>query len=201
MTDNQRLALLRSAEKELKLTTRGHVQWKADGKEGGHWKRALAAIDKLERDLAGPPVPDLGPLWIPGKSVLDHDLTHATTGVPLYPAYDDAFNQGRVILAVEPMEVFRQSSANPGEAFYAKGKSGLRYWYGHLDRGHPVGRKFAKGDAVGKVAANTIGGGPHVHLGINIELIAGQGKQLKHHTNYTHGAPTVGAQLRVLLAT
>lgn len=192
MTDKQRLATLNRARSHLRLTKQGF------NLKGSEWRAAWAELEKLEQDFRAD-VPDLGPLWIPGKSVLDHDLTHATTGVPLYPAYDDAFNQGRVILAVEPMEVFRQSSANPGEAFYAKGKSGLRYWYGHLDRGHPVGRKFAKGDAVGKVAANTIGGGPHVHLGINVELIAGQGKQLRHHTNYTHGAPTVGAQLRVLL--
>lgn len=200
MTDKQRLALLRTAEKELKLTSQGHVQWKAEGKEGGHWKRALAAIDKLERDLAGPPVPDLGPLWLPGKSVLDHDLTHATSGIPLFPAFDDAFAEGTVILAVEPMMVYRQSSSRPGKAFYAQGKSQIRYWYGHLDRTHAVGTRFAKGAAVGKVAANSLGGGPHVHLGINVELLFGIGKQLRHHTNYTHGAPTVGAQLRAFYA-
>lgn len=194
MTDRQRLAKLRQAEAELKKTTRGYTP------NGVHWRTAMALIDEVQADLEPPPLPSLGPLWIPGKSVLDHDLTHATSGIPLYPAYDDAFAQGTVILAVEPMTVFRQSSANPGKAFYAKGKSGLRYWYGHLDRTHAVGTRFAKGDAVGKVAANALGGGPHVHLGINAELILGAGKQFRHHTNYTHGAPTVGAQLRAFYA-
>lgn len=194
MTDKQRLATLNRARSHLRRTKDGFSL------AGGHWQEAWKELDKLERDFKAEPVPALGPLWLPGKSVLDHDLTHATSGIPLFPAYDDAFAQGTVILAVEPMEVYRQSSARPGEAFYAKGRSGLRYWYGHLDRSHPVGTRFAKGDAVGKVAANSLGGGPHVHLGINVELIMGIGKQLRHHTNYTHGAPTVGAQLRAFYA-
>jgi hypothetical protein len=199
MTDKQRLALLRKAERELKLTGQGYIQWAKD-KRGGHWPDALSALAALEKDRATV-VPDLGPIWAGGKSVLLQDLTHATTGIPLYPAFDDAFKQqGRVIIAPEPLTVDKKlSSANPGFAFYATGRSKLRYWFGHLDRAHPLGTKFAKGDAVGKVAANSIGGGPHVHLGINVELLLGPGKQLKHHTDYTHGAPTVGSQLRVLL--
>ncbi len=199
MTDKQRAALLATARGHLARTQQGHVQYKETGK-GSEWKAADAALDKLAKDLAGPPVPDLGPVWLGGKSVLLQDLTHATTGIPLYPAFDDAFNQGRVIVAPEPITVhLKDSSAHPGEAFYAIGKSKLRYWFGHLDRDHPLGTKFAKGDAVGRVAANTVGGGPHVHVGINVELLLGEGKQLIHHTNYTHGAPTVGAQLRKAL--
>ena len=40
-------------------------------------------------------VPDLGPMFRGGKSVLYQDLTHATTGIPLYPAFDDAFSRRR----------------------------------------------------------------------------------------------------------
>jgi len=190
VTDRQRLATLDRAISHLKRTTQGY------NLSGSEWQAAMKELTKLRADLKPAPIPELGPLWIPGKSVLDHDLTHATAGVPLYPAFDDAFNQGTAILAVESLEVIARSSSAPGEAFFAKGKSGLRYWYGHLDRSHPVGTRFAKGAAVGRVAANHTGGGPHCHLGINAELILGIGKQLRHHTDYTHGAPTVGAQLR-----
>lgn len=199
MTDKQRLALLRSARDELERTGQGYIQWKADGRKGVHWKNALADLGKLEADLKPSPVPNLGPIFATGKSVLLHDLTHATAGVPLYPAFDDAFAQGTVIIAPEPLTVTRQSSANPGEAFFALGKSKIEYWVGHLDRTHPTGTTFAKGAALGRVAANSIGGGPHSHWGLNVERIAGAGKQLVHHTDYTHGAPLIGAQLRRLL--
>lgn len=189
MTDAKRLALLRKARKHLALTKQGYAP------TGSEWKAALAALDKLAADLRSSPTLALGPVWVGGKSVLLHDLTHATTNIPLYPAFDDAFNQGRVIVAPEDLTVTRQSSANPGEAFYATGKSKIRYWFGHLDRGQAVGTKFRKGAAIGRVAANAIGGGPHVHVGLNVELLLGVGRELKHHTNYTHGAPLVGEQL------
>ena len=199
MTDRQRLALLREALAELEKTGEGYIQWVEHGRKGIHWKNALADLHKLEADLKPSPVPNLGPIFATGKSVLLHDLTHATAGVPLYPAFDDAFYQGAAIIAPEPLTITRQSSANPGEAFFALGKSRIEYWVGHLDRTHPTGTKFAKGAALGRVAANHVGGGPHSHWGLNIERIAGPGKQLLHHTNYTHGAPTVGYQLRRLL--
>mgnify|MGYP001576749246 CR=1 FL=1 len=161
------------------------------------------AFDELARDLFRsyegkpklPPVPDLGPIHAGGQTVLEHDLTHATSGIPDYPAFDDAFTEGREIVAPEPMRVTRPSSSRPGLAFYATGDSKIRYWFGHLDRTHAAGRKFAKGDLVGRVAPNNIGGGPHVHVGVDARALTG-GKVLAHHTNYTHGAATVGEQLR-----
>jgi hypothetical protein len=195
VTDAQRYALVQKALAELEQTKTGYSP------HGTHWKPALTALHTLEQDLKPAPVPALGPVWVGGKSVLLHDLTHRTTGIPLYPAFDDAFNQGRVVIAPEPLVVAKKlSSANPGEAFYAEGRSKIDWWFGHLDRNHPLGTRFAKGDAVGRVAANTVGGGPHVHVGINVERLLGPGKQLWHHTDYTHGAPTVGAQLRKALA-
>lgn len=189
MTDQQRLALLREAQACLKQTTRGYTP------SGLYWKRAFEKLDLLAADLAPPPPPTIGPLYKGGKSVLEQDCTHATDGIPLYPAFDDAFKEGLLIIAPEAMEVTRESSSRPGLAFYATGRSKLRYWFGHLDRTHKAGTRFRKGDTIGRVAPNRIGGGPHVHCGVNVELLWGKGKQLAHHTDYTHGAPTIGKQL------
>src|SRR6187397_1077915 len=68
------------------------------------------------------PVPDLGALYYGGASVLNHQLTHNTDGIALYPAYDDGWVYGRTVLAVEDLIVTKASSANPGDAFYATGK-------------------------------------------------------------------------------
>jgi hypothetical protein len=198
VTDKQRLTLLRSARDHLERTQIGFLEFDETGK-GSEWRVAIRKLEQLEKDLLPDPLPALGPVWMGGKGLLAQDLTHATSGLDLYPAFDDAFNQGRVVVAPEDMEVTRTSSSRPGLAFYATGKSKLRYWFGHLDRTHVAGTKFKKGDAVGKVAANTIGGGPHVHVGVNVELLLGTGKELKHHTNYTHGSPTIGEQLRKVL--
>jgi hypothetical protein len=196
VTDKQRLALLRKARSELKLTKAGYDP------EGGHWRRAFGTLQALEDDLAKPPkpkpspkVPNLGPVWRGGKSVLLHDLTHATGGIPLYPAFDDAFVAGRAIIAPEALVVTKQSSSRPGDAFYAKGASGIRYWFGHLVSAPATGRRFRKGETVGIVLNHSIGGGPHVHVGINVEDLLGAGRQLEHRTNYTHGAVPIGKQL------
>jgi hypothetical protein len=142
-------------------------------------------------------VPNLGPMSSGLASVLDRDLTHATSGIPLYPAFDDVFTAGAILLAPEGMDVTRQSSSSPGCAFYADGDSGLRWWFGHLTATPSVGRRYAKGDKIGNVYDTDAGGGPHVHVGVNVERYPGfgTGDQLKHHTNYTHGAPTIREQL------
>lgn len=200
MTDKQRLALLRSARADLKRTGQGYIQWAADGKTGPYWKRALEKIAQLEDDLEPATVPALGPVWRGGKSMLLHDLTHATAGIPLYPAFDDAYVQGREIIAPEALTIIAPyTSSRPGMAFYAKGASLIRYWFGHLDRNHSIGKKFVKGQVIGRVAPNSVGGGPHVHVGVNVELLIGSGRQLMHHTDYSHGAPVIGVQLKALL--
>lgn len=142
------------------------------------------------------PVPNLGPVWQGGVSVLEHELTHATSGIPLYPAFDDAFVEGRTIVAPEALEVVApETSSNPGEAFYARGDSGLEWWFGHLASSPAIGARYAKGKRVGEVGPNSIGGGPHVHVGVNVESLWGLGAELTHHTDYTYGAPTIGDQL------
>jgi hypothetical protein len=206
MTDKQRLELLEFALKELRKTKEGFV---SAGQTGGHWRRAMQRLDALEEDLKPEPalltvtaqtrVPKLGPVWNGGRSILEHDCTHSTSGIPRFPAFDDAFVAGRKIIAPEALEVTRASSSNPGDAFFAKGRSGIQYWFGHLVKAPSVGTRFRKGEAMGVVLDHNVGGGPHVHVAINIEEIVQPGKQLAHHTNYTHGAPLIGRQLEELL--
>jgi peptidoglycan hydrolase-like protein with peptidoglycan-binding domain len=153
------------------------------------------AVDLLEQSHDLEAAPHLGPVWAGGKSTLDQDCTHATSGIKLYPAFDDAFSAGRSIIAPEALTVTRGSSSNPGQAFYADGVSGCRWWFGHLVSAPPVGRKFAIGEVIGTVLDHNVGGGPHVHVAINVELRFGMGKQLTHRTDYSHGAPLIGKQL------
>ena len=144
-------------------------------------------------------IPDLGPIVKGSKSVLDQDLTHATSGFPNektgseMPAFDDGFGEGIHIYAPEQITVTNQSGANPGEAFYAAGVSTLEYWFGHLDRSPANGKVFKKGEFIGKTCHNEVGGGPHVHLGVDGRALLGH--DFVHHTNYTHGAPTIRQQL------
>jgi hypothetical protein len=136
---------------------------------------------------------NLGPIEQGGPSVREYDLTHATSGIPLYPAFDSVWYSGRGILAPESLTVTRTGGASHGTAFYADGDSGLRWWFGHLTSPPSVGRRFTKGDVVGTVAPHPEA--PHVHTGINVERLWGADQQMTHHTNYTHGAPLIGAQL------
>jgi len=148
-----------------------------------------------------PPVPKLGPLYSGGSSPLANDLTHWTAGLEgvegsVWPAYDDGWIIGRAILAVEPMTVYDTGTSQHGtRAFFAAGESGLRYWYGHLAQWPSIGHKFSKGDIVGRIGSMSRA---HVHLAINaVKLL---GRDLASHTNYTHGAPLVGVQLREALS-
>jgi len=146
-------------------------------------------------------MPDLGPLYNGGASVLYHQLTHNTDGIPYYPAYDDGWIGGLLVLAVEDMIVSKASSASPGDAFYATGKSKLNYWYGHLISAPAVGRTFRKGDYVARIYYQ--GSKSHVHLGIDARplihstLLYGS---TGHGPDYSYGSPPVGTQLKEALA-
>lgn len=172
--------------------------------------KKLPAFDAKAQDLLKdekkgqepPPskVPELGSMWNGGLSVLQQDLTHATEGIDNYPAFDDAFQAGREIIAPDACEVFKKdTSARPGEAVYLKGLQKVDFWVAHIDRDYNLGTMFRKGQFIARVVNTDIGGGPHCHVGVNIERLVGAGKELKHHTNYTHGAPTIGQQLNILL--
>ena len=195
MTDQQRLELLRAAKKELKLTTQGYVQWAEEGKEGGHWAKAMLALNKLEADLRPDPVPVLGPVVIGGPKLLNQRLTHATSGIPHYPALDAGWVVGLDSLAVEDMTVTRASSANVGDACFTKGVSGIDYWYGHLVQCPAVGTRLRMGAKVGDIAVHP--NGAHVHFGMDARVLTG-GKDLKY--GYGPDVPTVGAQLEAFLA-
>jgi hypothetical protein len=146
-----------------------------------------------------PQVPALGPVYSGGASVLLHSLTHETDGIPYYPAFDDGWRAGRAVLAPEDLTVTEQSGSAGGDAFYATGKSKLRYWFGHLAWAPPTGRTFAKGSSMGVIASiPSSQGGPHVHVGIDARALIGH--ELEHKTNYQTGAPSVGEQLARALA-
>lgn len=146
------------------------------------------------------PVPSLGPLYVGGAAVLNHQLTHATDGIYGYPAYDDGWVLGRSVLAVEDLTVTQASSATYGDAFYATGKSKLEYWYGHLSVAPAVGGRFSKGEVLGHIGWQP---SPHVHLGINAKPLIGHSLLYGENGSgppYTYGSPTVGTQLKEALS-
>lgn len=140
-------------------------------------------------------VPDLGPIYRGGRSLLLQDLTHETGGVPGYPAFDDGWKAGRAVIAPERILVTQQSGAQGGDAFYCRGDSTIEYWIGHVVTAPATGTRFRKGATLGTIAnIPYYDGGPHVHTGIDAKPLIGH--ELVHKTNYTHGAPTVGEQIR-----
>lgn len=150
--------------------------------------KAAAKVPVAKRPI----VPPLGPLSKGGRSVLDQDCTHATSGLRYYPAFDEVWGAGKTVIAPEPLTVTKVGSSNPGHAFYADGLSGIKWWFGHLTGSPAVGTKFVKGQKIGSTLDFHA---PHVHCGVNVEKLWGKGQQLAHHTNYTHGAPRIGVQL------
>lgn len=197
MTNRQRDALLRSAMADLRKTTRGYT----DAPNGIHWRRAFGKLDRLQADLGRPPVPALGPIVANGLPVLLFAPTHETSGLfattgSHYPAFDSEFGQiGRWVIAPEALTVTRDSSSQGGDAFYARGASGLDYWFGHLSVAPPKGTTFRKGQRIGQIASIAR---PHVHLGIDARPLIGRDLKWGRDGNgppYTYGAPTVGAQL------
>jgi hypothetical protein len=150
-----------------------------------------------------PPVkiPDLGPIYRGpyAVSIMQHSLTHRTSGVPFFPAFDDGWVAGRDVLAPEDLEVYEQSGSAGGDAFFCRGASGIKYWFGHLVFAPPTGKKFLKGEKIGDIAWLPISlGSSHVHCGIDARPLIGH--ELIHRTDYRPGAPKVGTQLREALS-
>lgn len=189
------VALCRTAQDDMVIATTGRVDNRMLGLLN---KDPNVAADEfadylLQKYAAQHPprkVPDLGPVYRGGRSILSQDLTHETDGIPGYPAFDDGWVAGRAVIAPERLEVSGQSSAQEGDAFYAQGESSILYWFGHVVAAPATGRSFRKGETVATIARTST---PHVHTGINAAPLIGH--QLAHHTDYTHGAPTVGEQL------
>jgi hypothetical protein len=169
------------------------------GSHKGEWALDSVAINQVQTEAAaatGQKVPDLGPMEKGGASLLDFALSHATSGIALYPATDTVWTKGTTIIAPEKLEVFRASSSNPGDACYAEGASGILYWLGHMVEAPPVGKVISKGSKVGVVGAFS-GYTPHLHCGVNVEQLWGAGQQLKHGSNYSvSGIPTIRKQFQ-----
>ena len=180
---------------DLRKTTSGY----RDNPNGANWTRAFGKLEKLHTDLSRPVVPNLGPVVADGLSVLLMSPTHETSGVG-YPAFDTAFGQaGRAVVAPEALTVTRDSSAKGGDAFYAKGASGILYWFGHVDRAPAVGTRFRRGGQLARVAMiSKADGGPHCHLGLDVRPLIGKHLAWGRTGSgppYTFGSPTIGAQL------
>lgn len=194
MTDRQRDTLLRAAMADLRKTTEGYTP------AGVHWRRAFDKLNRLHVDLAPPPIPKLGPVTENGLAMLLFAPTHMTSGVG-FPAFDTGFGQaGRWVIAPEAIVVTRDSSAQGGDAFYATGASGIKYWVGHIARAPAVGTKLRKGQRISTIAAIPASqGGPHTHWGIDARPLIGTHLAWGANGNgppYTYGAPTIGAQLK-----
>jgi hypothetical protein len=195
MTNRQRVAAIRRA--------RRHLQDSSGYRPNGiHYREIDKILNALEADFK-PKVKwdDIGPVTLGGASLLDMTLTHQTHGIPLFPAVDLAWGAGVSMYAPEPVTVdYRDTSANPGEALYMTGRSGMRYWFAHIDRDYILGTQFAKGAFLGKTVDTSKGGGPHGHVGVNGEVFLGKGEQFKYGRDgdgpdYTLGAPTIRNQL------
>jgi Peptidase family M23 len=212
MSDKERLKLLRQALSRLARTQQGYKQASKDINRHGHWKAAIQALHALEDDLTPRPpptlsgkMPDLGPVFRGGKSLLDEACTHDTSRLSRYPAFDTNFRAGSSVIAPEGGRVTRHSGNDrSGFSVYLTGDSGLKYYFQHMNpEGRaPVGR-IEKGEKIG-----TVGSArrfprarvDHNHVGVNCEAIIGAGKQLKYGRtgtgpDYTLGSPTIRKQL------
>lgn len=203
MNDRQILVGTRRARHHL------HAATGYDPK-GGHYAAVDAHFDTVEAEMVQrlKPPPEkwkaIGPIVKGGISLLDMALTHDTSGILLFPAVDTAWGKsgGVIVIAPEPLTIdTKDTSAGPGEAIYATGASGIRYWIGHLDRDHSLGTKFAKGAVLGKTLP-IVGDSDHAHVGVNVEALLGQGKELlwggapgKPRRRYQSGSPTIRQQL------
>lgn len=175
---------------------------------GGHYRDLDKYLDHVEAEMRHrlkPPKAawsDIGPVQPGGQSLLDMSLTHDTSGIPLFPAVDTAWGGGGGVIVCAPEDCTvdtKDTHAGPGEAVYLTGKSGMRYWIGHLNRDWPLGTKFAKGAVIGKTLPIP-GSSDHAHVGVNAEAFLGAGKQLKYGKtgngpDYTLGSPTIRQQL------
>ena len=127
--------------------------------------------------------------------------THDTSGLALYSAFDGGWKKGLQVLAPEAMKVTRHSGTDSGGfSVYATGVSGLLYYFQHMESAGraPVGATVAKGSKIG-VLGDFVGARvPHLHLGINIETLAGKGKQLKYGKTGTGPPYTVGSPISAL---
>ncbi len=197
LTPQQQVLLCRRGKRNLQ---------DADGynPHGSHYKAVMEVLNTLEKNAAAqiPKIPNLGSVVKGGPSILDMDFTHMTTGLG-WPAFDTALTgdpgPSMEVFAPEAIVVdTKDSSSSPGEAFYATGASGIRYWFAHLKDDHPLGKRFKKGDKVGDTLPTTVGGGTHLHLAVNLIPVTGRHARYGRDgngPNYTHGPYTLRREL------
>jgi hypothetical protein len=199
LTNKQLDALIRSARADFRKTELGYKQ----NPDGPNWTRGMAKLERALDALGRPPVPALGPVLEDGLPMLLMAPTHNTDGVPNYPAFDTGFGQaGRWVLAPELLTIQRQSGAQGGDAVFARGRSGIDYWIGHIGTSPANGRVFKKGERISRIADQS--GTDHVHWGLDVRPLTGKSLLYGRNGNgpdYTWGAPTIGAQLTKALAT
>jgi hypothetical protein len=160
------------------------------------------AVQLLEQyaDEHAVQVPPLGPIAYGCRSLLVQDLTHNTDGLAGYPALDDGWVAGRAVVAPEPLAVTQHGDSQGGVAFYATGLSKLQYWIGHVATQPAVGAHFRKGETMTRIA--NMGSKSHVHIGIDARPLIGKPLlygATGHGPDYSHGSPTIGAQLAAAL--
>lgn len=208
MTTKQRLVAVRRARRHLRAAT-GYDP------KGPHYAAVDDVHDALEADFLREMEPPkrpweaIGPVYPGGPSLLDMVPTHDTSGVPLFAATDTAWGKNGGVVCIAPEDCVvdtKDTSASPGEALYLTGTSGMRYWVGHLDRDWPVGKRFKRGDVLGKTLP-IVGDSDHAHWGVNGEAFLGKGKEFawggapgKPRRRYQAGSPTYREQLRKVAA-
>lgn len=173
MTDAQRLAKLRAAVAELKLTTSGYTP------TGVHWRKAMKALGELDRDLRPVPRPALVfPIAGPDSHVFVGGL-HETGGLPHNWALDFICKAGLGIVAPEPGTITRFSGHDPsddqadargvyGWTTYLTTAAGYVYFITHQGRRYPTlrpGMKVRAGDLLGYVGDQRFRP-DHAHVGV-----------------------------------
>ena len=89
--------------------------------------------------------------------------THVTDGLGwgTHTARDFILPAGTPLKVPESGKVIKWGSAQGGESLWFQGDSGRRYWFGHVDKRVPVGRRLKKGQRYANVSADHAT--PHLH--------------------------------------
>jgi len=174
-TDKQIVARLNAIEATLKQTKEGY---RADRPV---WKRAIAALDKLERDLKTPVYVKpkmVFPIAGPDSHVFVGEI-HETGGLDHNWALDFICKAGLGIVAPEAGRVTRFSGNDPsddsadargvyGWTTYIETPAGYEYFITHQGRRYPTlrpGMKVQAGDLLGYVGDQRFRP-DHAHVGV-----------------------------------
>jgi len=172
VTNQQIIARLKTLEDTLKQAKEGY---RADRPV---WRKAMAQLDKLERDLAPPKRTLVFPIAGPDSHVFVGGL-HETGGLPHNWAIDFICKAGLGIVAPEAGTITRFSGHDPsddkadatgvyGWTTYLTTAAGYVYFITHQGRRYPtlrVGMKVQAGDLLGYVGDQRFRP-DHAHVGV-----------------------------------